>query len=71
VAGTESPTRTDQGVPGRQGGYTSPGRDGRYVVFLAHRIGVQVTIAGADLDLRPALPNLTASVASIQFPRSP
>jgi hypothetical protein len=68
VAGVETPTRTDQGIPGRQGGYTSPGRNGRYAVFLAHGVAVQVTIAGADLDLRAALPELTASVDSIRFP---
>lgn len=68
VAGVETATRTDQGVPGRQGGYTSPGRNGRYAVFLAHGVAVQVTIAGADLDLRAALPDLTQSVDSIRFP---
>jgi|SRR5579859_4961623 len=68
VAGPETPTRTDEGVPGRQGGYTSPGRNGRYAVFLARGVAVQVTIAGADLDLRTALPDLTASVLSLRFP---
>ena len=68
VAGAETDTRTGQDVAGRQGGYTSPGRNGRYAVFLHHRIGVQVSIAGADLDLRQALPALTASVASLAFP---
>ncbi|SRR6266516_3027648 len=68
VTGAETPTSTDQGVVGRQGGYTSPGRNGWYAVFLARGTGVQVTIAGADLDLRSALPVLTASVASIRFP---
>jgi hypothetical protein len=68
VTGAETPIRTDRGVAGRQGGYTSSGRDGRYAVFLAHGISVEITIAGADLDLRPALPELTASVASLRFP---
>ena len=67
VTGTETDTTTSQGVPGRQGGYTSPGRDGRYAVFLHAGTSVQVTIAGADLELRPALPALTASVASLVF----
>ena len=68
VTGTEVPTRTTQGVPGRQGGYTSSGRDGRYAVFVVRGLGVEVTIAGVDLELRRALSALTASVASIAFP---
>ena len=67
VTGPETPTVTDRGVPGRQGGYTSPGRDGRYAVFLAGRVAVEVTIAGADLELRPVLAALTTSVASLDF----
>jgi hypothetical protein len=67
VTGAQTWVRTDQGVTGRQGGYTSPGRDGRFAVLLARGICVEVTIAGADLDLRPALSVLTASVASIRF----
>jgi hypothetical protein len=68
VTAPETPTATGHGVTGRQGGYTSPGRDGRYAVFLARGLAVQATIAGADLELRPALSTLTASVASIEFP---
>ena len=56
MTGSETTTATRQGVPGRQGGYTSPGRDGRYAVFLAAGTDVQITIAGADLELRSALP---------------
>jgi hypothetical protein len=37
-------------------------------VFLAKGLAVQVTIAGADPELRPALSTMTASVASIEFP---
>jgi hypothetical protein len=70
VTGPESATRTGQGVTGRQGGYTSPGRDGRYAVFLSAGTSVQVTVAGADLELRSALPALTASIASLEFHRS-
>src|SRR5690348_3157626 len=32
VTGPETAIVTSHGVPGRQGGYTSPGRDGRYAV---------------------------------------
>jgi hypothetical protein len=68
VTGPEAATATRQGVAGRLGGYTSPGRDGRYAVFLARGLAVQVTIAGADLELKPALSTLTASVSSLEFP---
>ena len=68
VTGPETSTTTGHGVPGRQGGYTSPGRDGRYAVFLAHGVAVEITIAGADLELRPLLAALTASVASLDYP---
>jgi hypothetical protein len=68
VTGPETVTRTAQGVPGRQGGYTSPGRDGRYAVFLAAGVSVQITLAGTEPQLHPLLPALTASVASLTFP---
>jgi hypothetical protein len=67
VTGPETPVRTGQGVLGRQGGYTSPGRDGRYAVFRWGRTAVQVTIAGADPDLRRTLPALTSSVLTLAF----
>jgi len=63
VVGTEMPTRTAQGVAGRQGGYSSPGREGGYAVFLDAGTGIEVTFAGADLKLN--LPELKTSVASI------
>jgi hypothetical protein len=67
VTGPETPVRTGQGVPGRQGGYTSPGRDGRYAAFLSGGTAVQVTIAGADPELRRTLPALTSSVLTLAF----
>jgi hypothetical protein len=68
VTGQESVTRTDAGVAGRLGGYTSPGREGRYAVFLSAKLCVEVTLAGGALGSSGALPALTASVASIRFP---
>jgi hypothetical protein len=68
VTGQESATRTDAGVTGRLGGYTSPGREGRYAVFLSAKLCVEVTLAGGALGSSGALPALTASVASIRFP---
>jgi hypothetical protein len=68
VTGPETATVTRQGVPGRQGGYTSPGREGRYAAYLHAGTAVEVTIAGADLELRAALPALAASVATLAVP---
>ncbi|OLB79300.1 MAG: hypothetical protein AUI14_10760 [Actinobacteria bacterium 13_2_20CM_2_71_6] len=70
VTGPETPAATAQGVTGKLGGYTSPGRNGRYAVFLRGGTGVQVTVAGADLELRPVLPMLITSMTSIAFPPS-
>jgi hypothetical protein len=67
VAGPESTIATHSGVAGRQGMYSSSGRDGRYAVFVEHDLDVQVTVAGNDLDLRPLLPGIDASVATITF----
>jgi hypothetical protein len=67
VAGPESAIVTRSGVQGRQGMYSSFGRDGRYVVFVAHGLAVDVTIAGTDIDLRPLLPMLNRSVSTIAF----
>ena len=67
IAGGEQATATAQGVAGRQGTYASPGRGGRYAVFLSHGLVVEVTIAGNDIDLRAELPSITASVRTITF----
>jgi hypothetical protein len=65
VAGTESATTTASGLPGRQGGYTAPGRNGRYAVFLAPDLAIEVTVAGGDQELRAALAAAEASTRSI------
>jgi hypothetical protein len=67
VTGAQVATHTTRGVAGVQGGYSSPGRTGRYAVFLSADTDVEVTIAGADLALRTGLPALTESMASIEF----
>jgi hypothetical protein len=67
VTGAQAHTRTARGVAGVQGGYSSPGRIGRYAAFLSGGTDVEVTIAGADLALRTGLPALTESMASIEF----
>jgi hypothetical protein len=65
VTGAERPVHTDGGVAGRQGGYSSSGREGRYVVFLAAGTVVEVTFVGGDLELHDSLAALEASVRSI------
>jgi hypothetical protein len=68
VTGPESPIRTRSGVTGKQGMYSSSGRDGRYAVFVSHGMAVQVTLAGSDIDLQHQLPEIESSVRSIRFP---
>jgi hypothetical protein len=68
VTGPESPIKTRSGVAGKQGMYSSSGRDGRYAVFVEHGISVQVTLAGNDIDLRHMLPSIESSIRSIRFP---
>jgi hypothetical protein len=67
IAGPESPISTRAGVPGKQGMYSSSGRDGRYAVFVDHGVAVQVTLSGNDVDLRPLLAGIESSVTSITF----
>jgi hypothetical protein len=67
ITGREVAVRTRAGVPGWQGGYSSPGRVGLYTVFLAGGTAVDVTIAGGDPDLRAALPALRTSIGSVDF----
>lgn len=67
VTGDESVVATGSGLPGLQGGYTAPGRGGRYVVYVAGRRTIEVTISGADLDLGHTLPALEASARTIRY----
>ena len=67
VAGSESRISTRAGVVGRQGMYSSSGRDGRYAVFLQHGVDVEITVAANTLDLRPVLPAIERSVRTITF----
>jgi hypothetical protein len=71
VAADARPTVTDAGVPGIAGSYDSPGRLGRYEVFVARGVAVEVTISGPETELRAALPALTTSVRSLTFGPGP
>jgi len=59
--------RTAQGVTGRQGTYASPGRVGRYAVFVAHGLSVEVTVAGSHTELPGVLPGIAASIRTLAF----
>jgi hypothetical protein len=68
LAGTDTPAVTSSGVAGRQGSYTSPGRDGRWTVFDAGGLAIEVTVSGAADDLARALPAVDASTRSLHVP---
>jgi len=64
-------TRTDQGVEGRRGTYTSPGRVGEYAVFVADDVSVEITASGPEHQLRGLLPRLAQSLRTVTFGGGP
>jgi hypothetical protein len=67
VTGTELTVATGTGLAGLQGGYTAPGRGGRYAVFVADGRTIEVTVSGADLDLGRSLPAIDASTRTLRY----
>jgi hypothetical protein len=67
VTGTELTVATVTGLAGLQGGYTAPGRGGRYAVFVADGHTIEVTVSGADLDLGRTLPAIDASTRTLRY----
>jgi hypothetical protein len=67
VAGTELTVATMAGLPGTQGGYTAPGRGGRYAVFLAGGLAIEVTVSGDDMALARTLSTVEASTRTIRY----
>ena len=67
VTGTELTVATGSGLAGLQGGYTAPGRGGRYAVFVADGRTIEVTVSGADLDLGRTLPVIDASTRTLRY----
>ena len=65
VTGTQFAVVTSAGVAGVQGGYTAPGRGGRYTVFVTNGRLIEVTVSGADLDLGRTLPAIEASTRTL------
>jgi hypothetical protein len=67
VAGPDQEIRTDQGVTGWRGTYSSPGRLGEYAVFVAEDSSVEVTASGGEQDLRGLRRALIALLATVTF----
>jgi hypothetical protein len=65
VTGNQLTIATAGGLAGVQGGYTAPGRGGRYSVFVAHGHTIEITVSGADLDLGRSLPAIEASTRTL------
>jgi hypothetical protein len=66
VTGTQLTVSTADGLTGLQGGYTAPGRGGRYAVYVTGGLTIEVTVAGADLDLGRTLPQIEASARTLR-----
>jgi hypothetical protein len=67
VVGPEWSVSTSSGLAGRQGGYTAPGRGGRYAVYLAGPLAIEVTVSGTDLELRDVLREIETSAATLRW----
>jgi hypothetical protein len=67
VTGTQMGIATASGIDGLQGGYTAPGRGGRYAVFVSGGRTIEVTVSGADLNLGRSLPAIEASTRTIRL----
>jgi hypothetical protein len=67
VTGTQLTVATMGGLAGVQGGYTAPGRGGRYTVFVGHGRTIEVTVSGGELDLGRSLPSIEASTRTLSY----
>jgi hypothetical protein len=66
VTGAQLAISTADGLTGLQGGYTAPGRGGRYAVFVTDGLTIEVTVSGAELDLGRSLPPIEASTRTLR-----
>jgi hypothetical protein len=69
VTSSQLAVDTSDGITGLQGGYTAPGRGGRYTVFVAAGRTIEVTVSGAELDLGRTLPAIEASTRTLVVAR--
>ncbi|BEL10478.1 hypothetical protein Q0Z83_086690 [Actinoplanes sichuanensis] len=67
ITGTQLAVSTAGGFAGVQGGYTTGERDGRYAVFVADGLTIEVMVSGDDNDLGPALPAIDASTRTLRY----
>jgi len=67
VTGTQRTVATTAGLQGVQGGYTAPGRGGRYTVFVDRGRSIEVTVSGGELDLGRSLPEIDASTRTLSY----
>lgn len=67
VAGGQDVISTDTGLRGVGGGYTAPGRIGRYAVFLAGDLSIEVTVSGTEVGLSDEFSAIEQSVSSIAY----
>jgi hypothetical protein len=67
VVGGQKAIRTGDGVPGEQGMYASPGRDGWYAVFLHDGVDAEVTVAGNGVELHEVMPEVQVSIQTLTF----
>src|SRR4051812_32524807 len=66
VTGGQLGVHTMAGLSGIQGGYTAPGRGGRYAVFVTAGLTIEITITGGDLDLGRTLPRIEDSTRTLR-----
>lgn len=67
VGGSETVIGTDAGLYGRQGYYAAGNRGGRYAVFLADGVSIEVTVSGTDAALARTWPSVAASIRTIAY----
>jgi hypothetical protein len=69
VTGSQLAVSTADGLAGVQGSYTAPGRGGRYAVYVADGLTIEVTVSGDDLDLSRDVRPIEASVRTLRHVR--
>ncbi|GAB1643711.1 hypothetical protein [Krasilnikovia sp. MM14-A1259] len=67
VTGTQLAIATASGLAGLEGGYSAPGRGGRYAVFVADGRTIEVTVSGSELDLGLRLPMIDTSTRTLSY----
>jgi hypothetical protein len=61
------PALTGTGLTGREGVYRTPDRAGRYAVFLAPDVSIEVTVSGTEAELEETRPVIEASIATVTY----